>query len=204
MQESRELRDLVLGLYRDWEVDRTNVDFISEHPDAVAVATDPREWWVGGPGIRAIIRRQSEELGPISVKPGRLKAFVEGSVGWVHDDPVFTYADGRQSARRLTLVLHREGGTWKVVQLHESIGISNESRGVEVTTSIDAVAELVAEERPDLRRVASPEGTITIMFTDIESSTAVNESVGDARWIAMLSEHSRILRDHVEAPEDGS
>ena len=202
MQESKELRHLVLGFYHDWAAGEPgHLDLWSEHSDALCIGTDSREWWVGGRGIRAIWRRQIEDIGgAYPIKPGRLKAYVEGTVAWVQDDPLVTLPDGTEVALRVTFVLHREGTTWKIVQWHMSIGIPNvESFGREVTVSIEAVADLVAKERPDLRLVASVEGTVTIMFTDIESSTTVNESVGDDRWIALHREHDRFLRGQAEA-----
>lgn len=44
-----------------------------------------------------------------------------------------------------------------------------------------------------------PEGTLTIMFTDIVDSTAVVESVGDQRWSEVVAEHDRIVRAVVAA-----
>src|SRR5262249_15485910 len=41
----------------------------------------------------------------------------------------------------------------------------------DVHVSLDAVVSLVERERLDFRRHAAPDGTITIMFTDIEGST---------------------------------
>src|SRR4051794_4768558 len=43
-------------------------------------------------------------------------------------------------------------------------------------SSVDEVAASVASERPSsLRRAAAPDGTVTILFSDIEGSTALNE-----------------------------
>jgi predicted ATPase/class 3 adenylate cyclase len=39
-----------------------------------------------------------------------------------------------------------------------------------------------------------PSGTVTLLFTDIEGSTALAERVGD-RWPGLLAEHNRILRE---------
>jgi predicted ATPase/class 3 adenylate cyclase len=52
---------------------------------------------------------------------------------------------------------------------------------------------------PRLHAVASrslelPSGTVTLLFTDIEGSTALAERVGD-RWPGLLAEHNRILRE---------
>jgi predicted ATPase/class 3 adenylate cyclase len=43
-----------------------------------------------------------------------------------------------------------------------------------------------------------PSGTVTLLFTDIEGSTALVERLGD-RWPALLAEHNRILRQAFSA-----
>jgi class 3 adenylate cyclase len=43
-----------------------------------------------------------------------------------------------------------------------------------------------------------PSGTVTLLFTDIEGSTALAERVGD-RWPGLLAEHNRILREAFSA-----
>jgi class 3 adenylate cyclase len=53
----------------------------------------------------------------------------------------------------------------------------------------------VEEERPDLREHAAPDGTVTLMFSDIEGSTAINERLGDARWVELLREHNKLVRE---------
>lgn len=60
--------------------------------------------------------------------------------------------------------------------------------------SIDTVARSVAQERPNLAPNAAPDGTVTILFSDIENSTTLNERLGDARWIELLREHNAIVR----------
>jgi class 3 adenylate cyclase/tetratricopeptide (TPR) repeat protein len=67
----------------------------------------------------------------------------------------------------------------------------------DVGTSLDAVASEVEEERPDLTGHTAPDGTVTILFSDIEGSTEINERLGDQRWIEVLREHNAIIRDAV-------
>ncbi len=67
----------------------------------------------------------------------------------------------------------------------------------DVTTSIDAVATSIAREQPDLASHAAPDGTVTILFSDIEGSTALNTQLGDARWMELLHEHNAILRREI-------
>jgi class 3 adenylate cyclase len=67
--------------------------------------------------------------------------------------------------------------------------------------SIDAVASLVYAEKPDLRPQAAPDGTVTLLFSDIEGSTAKTEELGDQRWMKVLREHNAIVREHLAANE---
>ena len=64
-------------------------------------------------------------------------------------------------------------------------------------SSVDEVASAVAAERPSLAPGSAPDGTVTILFSDIEGSTAINERLGDVRWLELLREHNRIVREHV-------
>jgi class 3 adenylate cyclase len=66
-------------------------------------------------------------------------------------------------------------------------------------TSVDEVASTVASERPSLRPAAAPDGTVTILFTDIEGSTVINERLGDVRWLELLRIHNRLVREQVQA-----
>jgi class 3 adenylate cyclase len=65
-------------------------------------------------------------------------------------------------------------------------------------SSVDEVASSVAAERPSLRPAAAPDGTVTILFSDIEGSTALNERLGDVRWLELLREHNSVVRRHVQ------
>jgi eukaryotic-like serine/threonine-protein kinase len=67
---------------------------------------------------------------------------------------------------------------------------------VAATDSIDSVAAAVADERPDLSGLAAG-GRVSILFSDIENSTLINERLGDERWIALLREHNSIFRRRV-------
>jgi class 3 adenylate cyclase len=64
-------------------------------------------------------------------------------------------------------------------------------------TSVDEVAATVGSERPSLRPAAAPDGTVTMLFSDIEGSTALNEGLGDVRWLELLRTHHAIVREEV-------
>src|SRR5205823_10629045 len=69
----------------------------------------------------------------------------------------------------------------------------------EPASSVDEVALSVASERPSLRTAAAPDGTVTILFSDIEGSTALNERLGDMRWLELLHLHHAVVREQVHA-----
>jgi class 3 adenylate cyclase len=64
-------------------------------------------------------------------------------------------------------------------------------------TSVDEVASSVGSERPSLRPAAAPDGTVTILFSDIEASTQLNERLGDVQWLELLRAHHAIVREQV-------
>ena len=70
---------------------------------------------------------------------------------------------------------------------------------IDTTSSIDAVAASLGAERPDLSRQAAPDGTVTLLFSDIENSTARTAELGDAQWMTLLREHNAIVRDQLAA-----
>jgi class 3 adenylate cyclase len=90
------------------------------------------------------------------------------------------------------------------VIVERCLALKLELQGVDPTNtgaSIDAVASLVYAEKPDLRRHASPDGTVTLLFSDIEGSTAKTEALGDQRWMEVLREHNAIVREQLAAHE---
>jgi eukaryotic-like serine/threonine-protein kinase len=67
----------------------------------------------------------------------------------------------------------------------------------DATSSVDQVASSVGSERPSLRPAAAPDGTVTVLFSDIEGSTTLNERLGDVRWLELLRVHHEIVREQV-------
>ncbi|MEA2166857.1 MAG: hypothetical protein QOF76_157 [Solirubrobacteraceae bacterium] len=59
------------------------------------------------------------------------------------------------------------------------------------------LAERVGDERPDLRGAAAPDGTVTLLFSDIAGSTALNDHLGDLRWLEVLRRHHELVREQV-------
>ncbi|MCB9485224.1 MAG: protein kinase [Thermoflexaceae bacterium] len=71
--------------------------------------------------------------------------------------------------------------------------------GSDPYTSIVAVSTAVGRERPDVSLHAAADGTVTLMFSDIEGSTALNERLGDVRWMEVLRAHNDLVDREVAA-----
>jgi len=65
--------------------------------------------------------------------------------------------------------------------------------------SIRVIASSVTVERPDLYPHSSPDGTVTILFSDIENYTAMTERLGDQRMQQVLRAHNAMIRQQVAA-----
>jgi ketosteroid isomerase-like protein len=129
MREANDVRDSVLALLNAIaNGDIATIDrLFSSQDEALVIGTDPEERWNGHAEIVRVFKSQMEEMGggfPMSVST--VEAHAEGSVGWAAARPVAQLPDGTQLPIRITGVLHREDGDWKVVQWHVSVGAANE------------------------------------------------------------------------------
>jgi adenylate cyclase len=67
-------------------------------------------------------------------------------------------------------------------------------------SSIDAVANSVAHGiDADILGVRDEPGTLTVVFSDIESSTQLAVAIGDAEWFDVLRQHHALVDAHVRA-----
>jgi hypothetical protein len=117
--EIRKLLDKMIEAQNSGDALRLRI-MLSERPDAVHIGTDAREWWTsgqladdmaavgGGDDIRAV-------ADDIDVQ-------VQGDIAGAEGHGRFTRADGAERPVRMTRVLVREGGQWRAVQSHASIG----------------------------------------------------------------------------------
>jgi class 3 adenylate cyclase len=68
-----------------------------------------------------------------------------------------------------------------------------------IFTSIEMVADRVEQERPNIASHAAPDGTVTLMFSDIEDSTVLTERLGDQAWQELLHKHNALIREQLKA-----
>ena len=67
-----------------------------------------------------------------------------------------------------------------------------------VMAPIEDLSAWAQADREQIARVAAPDGTVTIMFTDIEDSTSLNEELGDADYVKLIAAHTRVIDHQVE------
>lgn len=70
-----------------------------------------------------------------------------------------------------------------------------------IRSSIDDLAFWADVQRPDLASMAAADGSIAILFSDIEGSTELNHQLGDRGWVQLLARHDRILNKAIDAHE---
>jgi class 3 adenylate cyclase len=86
--------------------------------------------------------------------------------------------------------------------LERALALKLEAQGVDrvdTTTSIHVLASAVQKRRPDLAPHAAPDGTVTVMFSDMEGFTAMTERLGDRRAHEVVRVHNGIVRDQLRA-----
>ena len=126
MSRPSDVADVVRAFYDAYAA--RDIDAIermsSDDENAVAIGTDPNEWWTGGQNIKEAMREQLA-AGELGLKPGDPNIGQAGDVAWFADRPAFVLPGGEEIPCRLTGVLRREDGEWKLVQSHCSIGVPN-------------------------------------------------------------------------------
>ena len=175
-------------------------NLLSDSPDLRIIGTDEDEWAKGDTAI-AIMRRPLG--GPQKYEADetlRLEAFESGDAGWAA-------IEGRQVSEardidhryRITFVLVLEAGTWKIVQIHYSVPVSN----IEIDHDVElsrTLAELLQSLQGDSRgeHAWAVPNTSTIVFTDVVGSTALSQTMGSQAWSELIGSHLDTLRSIVE------
>jgi len=78
--------------------------------------------------------------------------------------------------------------------LETAARVREEGLGEVLRSSVEELSGLAEETEPELRQIAARDGTVTILFSDIEDSTSLNEEVGDRSWLKVLSAHDKVVR----------
>lgn len=128
LERSAEVEALTVRLYQSLATADADllVGLLSERAEPVFIGTDPDEWWVGSSTVPNAIRELLASTGGLHLEGGNPHAFREGNVAWLHDCPHFVLPNGTAIPVRLTASALLEGVDWRFVQIHLSVGISND------------------------------------------------------------------------------
>ncbi len=118
----------------------------------------------------------------------------------------------RREVERLRAVLRRQGRVLTrrerraqrvkaVVESAVDTATKVRDHGVSglLMSSMDDLARWSQEDRTALENLAGRDGTLSILFSDIEDSTDLNERLGDREWVRLLGSHDRLVQASVEA-----
>lgn len=64
----------------------------------------------------------------------------------------------------------------------------------ETSPSLAAIVAQVDPDLPEYRHQTSPDGMMTIVFTDIEGSTELMERLGEEAWLEIIRAHNKLVR----------
>lgn len=162
------------------------------------IGTDPDEWWKGSAFVDAYPRHM-EENPVFVVDVEEIEAFEAGSVGWAALRTMTTFGSEEPAPIRFTFVFVLDSGIWRIVQSHLSVGAANpEVLGIEITTSLEELlAAMGTGVEAEIRRSVR-QGTVTLVFTDIEESTKMTAQLGDEAWAKVIQWHDATIRSIVE------
>lgn len=159
----------------------------------------PFEDWAAGPReeLRAIDAALAGSLAEALSAAGDHRGAVLRLQRLVARDPE------REGWQRALMRAYREAGERALAlrQFHACRTILRREQGVEPGRETrDLYLEILADEDgPPEAAESRPEGTVTIVFTDIEGSTETAARLGDLRWVEVLAEHDGVVRRHAAA-----
>jgi len=189
----------IVDIVRSGKVDAA-VPLFADDPDVFLQGTGVDEARTGRAAIREQIERDLTQSDALSWTLSPQSVSSAGSVAWTAGDVLIRVTIREKTLdipHRLTTVLERRGGKWLILQMHLSIANGAQAAGQSFPTNLEAVTEAAGREHVDLRTRVAPDGTVTLMFTDIEGSTPLAVQLGDVHWLALLREHNAIVRDQI-------
>jgi class 3 adenylate cyclase len=89
------------------------------------------------------------------------------------------------------------GNRWLERVLADKVRVQG-TPSASIKTSIDAVAKSIETKRPDISSHAAPDGTVTLVFSDMEGFTEMTERLGDEAAHRVVREHNAIVREEEE------
>jgi class 3 adenylate cyclase len=88
---------------------------------------------------------------------------------------------------------------WGGVCVRSKPSRRKEARDASSDRELEQMADAVAADPPEFEADAAPDGTVTIMFSDIEDFTVLTERLGDVKAQELLRAHNELVRAQVAA-----
>jgi hypothetical protein len=130
MEPCEELKSIVLHHYGKFDTGsqaETIQELYSLQDGVVIIGNDPQEFLDERESILAFMSEGGSSQLEVTVRD--IRACCEGTVGWTMDRVQVTLPNGVEIPMRHTRIFHHEQGVWKMVHLHASIAVPNESIG---------------------------------------------------------------------------
>jgi class 3 adenylate cyclase len=163
------------------------------------IGTDPEEWWTGEDFL-PVMSAQMREMGDMRIDILDLEGWELGPAAWAAAR-IRVQIGSTETEMRLTGTFVLDSGAWTVVQWHASEGIPNEATlGFALTTTLtEILGEL--DLASDFAGIAG-EGMLTLMFTDVEGSTAHARALGDRVFADLMTGHLKLV-EGIAGSRDG-
>ncbi len=202
MERSPEIEAVVRRFWKAFvDQDRQAIANVhTDNPDMRAVLSGDDEWIKGNGHIEDIMVKRAEKIGVVGCEFERLEAFQHGETGWFAAIVVIARATGDALTFRSTGTVIIEAGVWRATQLHTSFGVPNsEVFGYEISKGLANLVDSLDERNAESVLSASVNGTVTLLFTDLEDSTRLAEEIGDVAWLELISDHFQGIRQVAES-----
>ncbi len=163
---------------------------IDPGPGFRAIGTDGAEWW-DDRDLMPIFLAQTEQMSGAHFEVEHIEAWQTDHAAWGASRLRVRLNDA-DFERRHTMVFILDADMWRLVQAHSSDPVPNaETLGFDLTTTLLEILDDLDVER-DLGGFAG-EGMLTLMFTDVQDSTAHAAQMGDRRYSELMDEHLALV-----------
>jgi ketosteroid isomerase-like protein len=129
MQPSSAVRDALTAFYERFSAGEREIfeaGLTADEGAALVIGTDPGQWTAGRAAWVDGWAATVAEMPGLGLEAGEPVAYEDGDLGWAADQPRFVLPDGTPLPVRVTAVMRREDGDWKLVHAHFSIGVPDE------------------------------------------------------------------------------
>ncbi len=144
-------------------------------------------------------------LGLASVAGVLAVALVLTALGWRHERRLLGHARRRvaEVEADLDAALRPRPATTGVERamrrvVRTAAQLRDQGVGGLLASSLEELQAWAIEERQQVANLAATDGTVTLFFSDIEDSTALNAELGDLAFVKVLAAHDELVRSRVE------